>query len=178
MQLRLGVALWLFVATVATGSAQWINHPDPGIPRAVDGRPDLKAPAPRLSDGRLDLSGIWYPDTNATDGAAPRGQTLGEGPGDSIENGGRHSLPRCFPPRTLVQGPPAQSVQGPASRCLPHTIVDYYLVPAPFKLVHMPGLTILLFEEFQHFRQVFTDGRRFPANATGLVRVPGGPMGR
>ena len=51
---------------------------------------------------------------------------------------------------------------GPASHCLPHTIVDYFLVPAPFKFVHTPGLTIMLFEEFNHFRQVFTDGRPFP----------------
>lgn len=54
--------------------------------------------------------------------------------------------------------------QGPSSRCLPHTIVDYYLVPTPFKFVHAPGLTIILFEEFQHFRQVFTDGRPLPAD--------------
>ena len=79
MKLRLGIALWLLVATVASGSAQWINHPDRSIPRLADGRPDLKAPAPRLPDGRLDLSGIWLPDPNVTNGAAPEGQTLGEG---------------------------------------------------------------------------------------------------
>lgn len=35
-------------------------------------------------------------------------------------------------------------------------------MPSPFKFVHAPGLTLLLFEEFQHFRQVFTDGCPFP----------------
>src|SRR2546423_14355760 len=81
MKLRLGIALWLLVATVASGSAQWINRPDRSVPRLADGRPDLKAPAPRLPDGRLDLPGIWHPDTIATNGAAPQGQTHGEGPG-------------------------------------------------------------------------------------------------
>ena len=76
MKLRLGIALWLLVAAVANGSAQWITHPDRSIPRLADGRPDLKAPAPRLPDGRLDLSGIWYPDTTATNGAGRRGKRL------------------------------------------------------------------------------------------------------
>jgi len=34
-------------------------------------------------------------------------------------------------------------------------------VPVPFKIVTTPGLTIMLFEEFRHFRQIFTDGRPF-----------------
>ena len=29
-----------------------------------------------------------------------------------------------------------------------------------------PGLTLILFEEFNHYRQVFTDGRPFPADFT------------
>lgn len=74
MTLRLGIAVWLLVATVATGSAQWLRYPDPRIPRTADGQPDLNAPAPRLPDGRIDLSGIWYPDAKATDGGVPQGQ--------------------------------------------------------------------------------------------------------
>ena len=35
-------------------------------------------------------------------------------------------------------------------------------MPTPFKIVHSPGLTLVLFEEFLHFQQVFTDGRGFP----------------
>ena len=33
-----------------------------------------------------------------------------------------------------------------------------------FKFVQTPGLTFILFEEFNHFRQIFTDGRPFPDN--------------
>jgi hypothetical protein len=32
----------------------------------------------------------------------------------------------------------------------------------PFKFIHTPGLTFILFEEFVTYRQVFTDGRQFP----------------
>jgi hypothetical protein len=40
-------------------SAQWLNHPTPGIPRTADGKPNLAAPAPRTADGKPDLSGVW-----------------------------------------------------------------------------------------------------------------------
>jgi len=35
----------------------------------------------------------------------------------------------------------------------------------PIKIVQTPGLTILLFEEFNHYRQILTDGRRHPSDA-------------
>src|ERR1041385_8222359 len=53
---------WLAVlcgALCATASAQWLNHPTPGLPRTPDGKPNLSAPAPQSADGHPDLSGIW-----------------------------------------------------------------------------------------------------------------------
>ena len=40
-------------------SAQWLKQPTAGIPRTVDGKPNLAAPAPRAADGKPDLSGLW-----------------------------------------------------------------------------------------------------------------------
>jgi hypothetical protein len=40
--------------------AQWLNYPDPRIPRSADGKPILTAPAPRTADGKPDLSGVWH----------------------------------------------------------------------------------------------------------------------
>ncbi len=38
---------------------QWVKVPAAGTPRGPDGKPNLSAPAPRLSDGHSDLSGVW-----------------------------------------------------------------------------------------------------------------------
>src|ERR1700752_4322123 len=51
------VALLLFTAGA---EAQWLNYPDPRIPRTADGKAILTAPSPRASDGKPDLSGVWH----------------------------------------------------------------------------------------------------------------------
>lgn len=50
----------------------------------------------------------------------------------------------------------------PSGKCLPHAIPDAMLAPTPFKFVNAPGETIILYEEFVDFRQIFTDGRPLP----------------
>jgi hypothetical protein len=40
-------------------TAQWPNHPTPGVPRTPNGKPNLSAPSPRSTDGKPDLSGVW-----------------------------------------------------------------------------------------------------------------------
>ena len=51
------VVLIVFLATGA--QAQWLSYPTPGTPRTRDGKPNLSAKAPRASNGRPDLSGVW-----------------------------------------------------------------------------------------------------------------------
>ena len=55
-------ALTLLVA--ATLSGQWINEPARGVPRTRDGKPNLTAPAPRMS-GKPDMTGLWQTDMAA-----------------------------------------------------------------------------------------------------------------
>ncbi len=160
--LRLVITVGLVAAAVETGSAQWINYPDPGIPRTADGKPNLAAPAPRFPDGRIDLSGVWQPDPKATVGAPPVGQTLGEDPVIRLRTADGSPYPLLPAAEADYKRRIEAGELGPAAQCLPHTITDYYLVPTVIKFVHTPRLTIMLFEEYQHFRQVFTDGRPFP----------------
>src|SRR5258708_25985531 len=52
------------LAVVIPISAQWINYPTAGVPHAKDGKANLFAPAPKTSDGKPDLSGIWSSEHN------------------------------------------------------------------------------------------------------------------
>jgi hypothetical protein len=162
MTFRLGVAAGLVVACVTGGSAQWLNQRDPSLPRTADGRPDLTARPPRFADGRIDVSGVWMPDWMVTPGAAPVGQTSGEDPVIRLRTEDGTPYPLLPAAEAEYRERLKRGDHGPSSRCMPHTIVDAYLVPEPIKIVHTTGLTILLQEEYQHFRQIFTDGRTFP----------------
>jgi hypothetical protein len=149
MRMALVVAVVCVVATI-TASAQWLKLRDPKVPRNPDGMPNLTAPAPKLPDGTPDLNGLW----NATDGRY-------------LTNLSRQAgITPPFTPWADALFKERQANDGrdrPAGFCLPHSIPDAMLVPNyPWKIVQTPGLTIILFENFTDFRQIFTDGRSFP----------------
>lgn len=164
--------LWrMSVATLAVGvvmagslSAQWLKIPLPDTPRRADGSPDLLAPAPRTPDGKPDLSGIWM---------RPRrgGGIPGVPPpaANAPNNGIADGVEVLFQPwaAELYRTRAENNGKGtPSERCLPHGITKAVSVPEPFKVVQTPELIVILHEEFNHYRQVFTDGRRVPENRT------------
>jgi hypothetical protein len=131
---------------------QWSNIPLPGTPRTPDGKPNLAAPAPRTSDNKPDLSGVWrvaegkYLQNIAVD--------IGEAP--------------FQPTAAALYKERAESLgKGrPSEFCIPHGIPDGMLVRnSPFKIVQTPGVLVILYEEFNHYRQIFSDGRGFPPEA-------------
>jgi hypothetical protein len=164
--IRTLVPAFVLVVPVA---AQWINYSVRGTPRDKSGKPKLIAPTPRTRSGKPDLSGIWEslaPD----DGTAP--VALGD---TTTEDLNVFDLQNFMPKGTGIPMRPEaealfqQRLNGlgatrPSAHCLPHGIPDAMLIPADFKIVQTPGVTLILYEEFNHYRQVFTDGRPHPAD--------------
>jgi hypothetical protein len=149
------LAMGVLIAVPASG--QWLKIPLAGTPRTPDGTPDLTATVPRTPDGEPDLSGIWRRSRN------PTPATPGNAPNDGIANG----IEVPFQPwaAALYQARADNGGNGtPSERCLPHGVTKALSVPEPFKIIQTPGLTVILHEEFNQYRQIFTDGRRVPEN--------------
>jgi hypothetical protein len=145
----LTVILAIFFFTAAPASAQWIHLPLPDTPRTADGKPNLSAPGPKTADGKPDLSGIWR---------AAEGKYLQNITEDLQEVPFQPWASALYKQRvdSLAKGRPTE-------RCLPHGVPDAMMVRSgPWKIVQTPRVTLILFEEMNHYRQVFTDGRGFP----------------
>jgi hypothetical protein len=170
--------LLLVVAPLCV-DAQWLNQPNPNTPRNKDGKPNLSAPAPRLR-GKPDLSGIWQVESSPRKELA----TLFP-PGVGLLPGGENGLGEDDPPKYFMNfladykpgeeplTPAAAALlrkrmQGgggkPSTLCLPPAIPMTELVPAPYKIVQTPGLMLMLYEGDTYFRQIYTDGRKHPAD--------------
>ena len=139
--------------------AQWADYPSAGIPRTANGKPNLSAPAPKTSGGKASIAGIWQripPKTPPRPAGTPNNLIDWLVPGSEIRM-------QPWAEALFIQRSEKQLGAGrPSERCLPHSIPDAMLPAAIFKFVETPGVTLLLYEEFNHFRQIFTDGRPFP----------------
>jgi hypothetical protein len=157
MNHRGGAAAIIAIILSGTIAAQWQKVPGAGTPRTADGRPNLSAPAPRAGDGHVDLSGIWLrvrpPAPDAFRGFT--GLEVFQPPGFVFPY--TPWADAIFAERQARMG-----AGRPSERCLPHGIPDAMLPESPFKIVQHPGLTLILYEEFARFRQVFVDGRPLP----------------
>jgi hypothetical protein len=160
--------------------AQWLNQRDPRTPRTKDGKPNLSAPAPRVH-GKPDLSGVWQVESTPREILAhlfPPG--VGLLPGG--ENGLGEDDPQKYflniladykpgeepltPAAAAELGRRLQSGQKPPTLCTPLSVPVGDLLPVPFKIVQIPGLTLILHETDSVFRQIYTDGRKVPADPT------------
>ena len=143
-KLAIGVVLCAMNA-----AGQWLSFPTPGIPRTPDGKPDLNAPVPRDANGKPSLNGIWrnVPGQNYLNNLA-------------LEMDKAPFLPwaeKVFQDRRAVNG-----LGRPSERCLPHGVTDFNALGTPTKIIQTPEVTVILFESYNHYRQVFTDGRALP----------------
>jgi hypothetical protein len=154
----LALALCVFAAPTLV-LAQWVDYPTAGTPRTADGKPNLSAPAPKTREGKASIAGIWTrvaPKLPPRPAGAPNDLTDWLMPGSEIQmQPWAQTLFHERAEKNLGAGRPSE-------RCLPHGIPDGMLPGVIFKLIETPGVTLLLYEEFNHFRQIFTDGRSFP----------------
>jgi len=156
---------WILIALAARPPvhAQWLNHPTPGLPRTPDGRPNLSAPAPRGAGKRPDLSGLWQTESAPPDLLERLIPAASNGAGEEAPSQYFIDIFSDFKPQDVPFRPAAaQSFQqrfdnftklSPISHCLP-----------PYKIVQTPGVTFMLYERDTTYRQVYTDGRKLPAD--------------
>jgi hypothetical protein len=162
----------ILLVGVSSIQAQWLNTRDSGTPRAKDGKPNLSAPAPHASDGKLDISGVWQPE------GAPIPELM------KILPAGVNGLGEDPPPMSffnvLAGVKPEESslrpefvpdyqkisavalTEPPPAFCTPSPTPFLDSFPSPFKIVQTPKLTLMLVESDTDFRQIFMDGRKLP----------------
>jgi hypothetical protein len=150
---------------------QWLRYPTPNVPRKADGKPNLAAPAPRLPDGRPDLSGTWLaakkiPCTPEISRFIECGSEIGGSPlalniGADVPGG----LPyQPWAAALAKKRTEDNSKDDPHARCLPDNPPRSYGLPHLTKAVHTPRLRVLLNEVNAMYRQIFIDGRPLPAD--------------
>jgi hypothetical protein len=135
-------------ATLFAQLPGWIDHPTPGIPRLPDGKPNLAAPTPRGADGKPDLSGLWRP-------AAILIGDIGRGMKDPVPM-------QAWAEELYKKRRASESKDDPTASCVVGGVPRSDLVPYPFKILTVPGMTVVLYEAVHSYRQIFTDGRALP----------------
>jgi hypothetical protein len=130
-------------------AGQWLKQPTPGIPRTPDGKADLNAPAPKSPNGKPDLTGMWQP------------------PGGYVDD----IIKDLKPGEVSLQPWAAELYQhrrdnlnkeDPTGWCVVGGVPRSDVVPYPFRIYTLPGVTLILYEAVQSYRQIFTDGRALP----------------
>lgn len=130
--------------------AQWTHVPQAGIPKLANGQPNLNAPAPRLPDGKPDLSGVWEPEANKY----VRDIAADLKPGSVPFQPWAKAL---YDQRT--DG--SHSREDPDANCLPQGVPKISGAPAPWKIVQERNFIVVIYEAFNLWRQIFMDGRQF-----------------
>ena len=161
-----------------TASAQWVKYPTPGTPRDRDGKPVLTAAAPRASNGKPDLSGVWHVQPT---GRAEMKKLFGddvdkiEVPGMEIDTISKYAVNilQDFKPAEAPRRPEVLEVlkrRGesgiellPLTHCLLGGIPLSTMVSEVSKIVQTPGLTLIMLE-LGGVRQIYTDGRKHVAD--------------
>ena len=171
-RVQLGLLLIAIIAVPAIGLGQWVQYPTADVPRKPDGTPNLTAPAPRLSDGKPDFSGLWHVTLrNPCNPSVNRLSNCTEIGGSPLARNIGASLPGGLPfqpwaAEIAKQRTADDSRDDPHVRCLPDNPPRHWGLPHLNKIVHTPKLLVVLYEVNAMYRQIFTDGRPLPDDPT------------
>ena len=139
------VALWLLPVPLC---AQWLDFRTRGIPRTVDGKPNLTASAPRTPDGNPDLSGLWRPELN------PYRFDLIQDPKDE-------DIFRPAAEVTFLKRVADFRRDDPVTHCLPGGPSE--ILNGMYRISQTPTMLAQLNEGGSgRDRQIFVDGRKLP----------------
>ena len=170
-------AMFKHTAFVALLLTQWLNYPEPGVPRLPNGRVDLSAKAPQTHDGKPDLSGVWQTELETPEMIASRSKDEAAKlivPGDDPTTFSRYffniladfaaaDAPMTASTREYMQKIGERKAGNPSGLCLPHGLPQADLMSyAPFKIVQTPTVIAVLYELDNNFRQIYMDGRSLP----------------
>jgi hypothetical protein len=164
------VASWAFAAP-----AQWLNYPTPGTSRTHDGKANLAAPSPRTRDRKPDLSGVWHAEITSLDewrrrlgdaAVDERISTTGVGMGiGTISIYSSNVFLDLKPDDNPMRGETKLfPLGGRSNPCLPLGFPLAILLTPVHKIVQTPGLTLMMLEEGNITRQIYTDGRPLPVD--------------
>ena len=155
--IRLGIAA--MIAASSPLCAQWLQYPDPAIPRTPDGKANLSAPAPKAADGKPDLSGIWLisEEQNAFGAYTSHFMDL------AVDLKPEEAPFQPWSKALSQQRQANEHKDDPLAKCMPPGVPRINTI-APFKIVQAGQLVIVLYETTANsaFRQIFTDGRPLP----------------
>ena len=144
----IGATMFALSLGPQAGTAQWLNYPAPGVPRASDGKVNLTAAVQRMPDGKPDLSGVWSPDSL-------RYLTY-------LGADGTPMPMRPWANALLLHRQATNGKEDPDANCTLPGVPRIDSVPNPFKILQSPDEVVILYEAFSTFRQVFMDGRALP----------------
>lgn len=152
--------------------AQWPKFMPPGTPRNADGTVNMRAPAPRTADGRVDLSGVWenVPARGGRGGAAAAPRVAAEGTGELPPTGSLFGNIGDQTPGGAPYQPWAaelvkkrmadNSKDNPDAHCLPLGIMQNTTHPFPLKIIQTPSEVVVIYEgSGTTVREIYLDGR-------------------
>jgi hypothetical protein len=158
---------------------QWTDVKSKRVPLTRDGKPDLKAPAPKAADGKTpDLSGIWNSIKIPCEGS-PAERTFGcndvplgipVAVMDVTATGSEDGQAGTTVPLPYQPWAEAQVKQNladirkddPTTRCLPISPVRQWADFFPMKIIQTEDTVVVLSEYMVQYRQIHLDGRPLP----------------